>query len=169
MRPKPDRLMPALYGGLVIAGISAIPGLNLINVCCCAGILLGGFLAVLFYKQDLTPEMDPLTSNDCVRLGALAGLIAAVAGTMISMVVMLVFGNIALDMMMRIIHRLNVELPENVDQMIQQGMEERISFFGFVFSLFLNVIVDVVFATLGGLIGWSVFKPKPQYPTQGQM
>jgi len=161
--------MPALYGGLVIAGISAIPGLNLINVCCCAGILLGGFLAVLFYKQDLTPEMDPLTSNDCVRLGALAGLIAAVAGTMISMVVMLVFGNIALDMMMRIIHRLNVELPENVDQMIQQGMEERISFFGFVFSLFLNVIVDVVFATLGGLIGWSVFKPKPQYPTQGQM
>ena len=161
--------MPALYGGLIIAGISAIPGLNLINVCCCAGILLGGFLAVLFYRQELTPEMDPLTSNDCVRLGALAGLIAAVAGTMISMVVMLVFGNIALDMMMRIIHRLNVELPENVDQMIQQGMEERISFFGVVFSLFLNVIVDVVFATLGGLIGWSVFKPKPQYPAPGQM
>jgi len=161
--------MPALYGGLVIAGISAIPGLNLINVCCCAGILLGGFLAVLFYKQELTPEMDPLSSNDCVRLGALAGLIAAVAGTLISMVVMLVFGNIALDMMMRIIHRLNVELPENVDQMIQQGMEERISFFGVVFSLFLNVVVDVVFSTLGGLIGWSVFKPKPQYPAPGQM
>ena len=166
MRPKPDRLMPALYGGLVIAGISAIPGLNLINVCCCAGILLGGFLAVFFYKQDLTPEMDPLTSNDCVRLGALAGVIAAVAGTVVSMLVMLVFGNIAIEMMMKIIHRMNVELPANIEQMIDQGMEERISFFGFFFSLFANLIIDVLFATLGGLIGWSVFKPKPQYPSQ---
>ena len=158
--------MPALYGGLVIAGISAIPGLNLINVCCCAGILLGGFLAVFFYKQDLTPEMDPLTSNDCVRLGALAGVIAAVAGTVVSMLVMLVFGNIAIEMMMKIIHRMNVELPANIEQMIDQGMEERISFFGFFFSLFANLIIDVLFATLGGLIGWSVFKPKPQYPSQ---
>lgn len=158
--------MPALYGGLIIAGISAIPGLNLINVCCCAGILLGGFLAVFFYKQDLTPDMDPLTSNDCVRLGALAGIIAAVAGTVVSMLVMLVFGNIAIEMMMKIIHRMNVELPANIEQMIDQGMEERISFFGFAFSLFANLIIDVLFATLGGLIGWSVFKPKPQYPPQ---
>jgi hypothetical protein len=166
MRPKPDRLMPALYGGLIIAGISAIPGLNLINVCCCAGILLGGFLAVFFYKQEMTPEMDPLTSNDCVRLGAFAGVIAAVAGTMISMVVMLVFGNIALDMMMRIVHRMSIELPANVEEMIQQGMEEKISFLGMVFSLFLNLVIDVLFSTLGGLIGWSVFKPKPQFPPQ---
>ncbi len=158
--------MPALYGGLIIAGISAIPGLNLINVCCCAGILSGGFLAVFFYKQELTPEMDPLTSNDCVRLGAFAGVIAAIAGTMISMAVMLIFGNIALEMMMKIVHRMNVELPENVEQMIQQGMEEKISFFGMVLSLFMNLIIDVLFSTLGGLIGWSVFKPKLQYPPQ---
>jgi hypothetical protein len=158
--------MPALYGGLIIAGISAIPGLNLVNVCCCAGILLGGFLAVFFYKQELTPEMDPLTSNDCVRLGAFAGVIAAVAGTVISMIVMLVFGNIALEIMMKIVHHMNVDLPANVEQMIQQATEERMSFFGMVSSLFLNLIIDVLFATLGGLIGWSVFKPKPQYPQQ---
>ena len=166
MQPKPDRLMPALYGGLVIAGISAIPGLNLINVCCCAGILLGGFLAVFFYKQELTPGMDPLTSNDCVRLGAFAGVIAAVAGTVISVLVMLVFGNIAIEMMMKIVHRMNVELPANVEQMIDQGMEEKPSFFGMMFSLFFNLIIDGIFSTIGGLIGWSVFKPKPQFPQQ---
>jgi hypothetical protein len=82
------------------------------------------------------------------------------------MIVMLVFGNIALEIMMKIVHHMNVDLPANVEQMIQQATEERMSFFGMVSSLFLNLIIDVLFATLGGLIGWSVFKPKPQYPQQ---
>lgn len=161
MRPKPDRLIPALYGGLIIAGISAIPGLNLINVCCCAGILLGGFLAVFFYKQELTPDMDPLTSNDCVRLGVLAGVIAAIAGTAISTLVVLVFGNIAVESMMGIIRKLNVELPSNLEQLIEDGMKEKISMVGTMFSLVLSLFVDVIFATLGALIGWSAYRPKP--------
>jgi hypothetical protein len=69
-------------------------------------------------------------------------------------------------MMMKIVHRMNVELPANVEQMIDQGMEEKPSFFGMMFSLFFNLIIDVIFSTLGGLIGWSVFKPKPQFPQQ---
>ena len=160
MRPKPDRLMPALYGGLIIAGISAIPGLNLINICCCAGVMLGGFFAVFFYNQELTPEMDQLTSNDCVRLGAFAGVIAAVAGTVISLLVMLVFGNIALEMMMNIIHRMNVDIPPNIDEMLERGLHEKASAAALIFSLFINLIVDTIFSTLGALIGWSVFKPK---------
>ena len=72
----------------------------------------------------------------------------------------------AIEMMMKIVHRMNVELPANVEQMIDQGMEEKPSFFGMMFSLFFNLIIDVIFSTLGGLIGWSVFKPKQQFPQQ---
>lgn len=104
--------------------------------------------------------MDSLTSTDCVRLGALAGVIAAVAGTAISVLVMLVFGNIAIESMMNIIHRMNVELPSNIEQLIEDGMREKISLLGVMFSLVINLFMDVLFSTLGGLIGWSVFKPK---------
>ena len=104
--------------------------------------------------------MDSLTSTDCVRLGALTGVIAAVAGTAISILVMLVFGNIAIESMMNIIHRMNVELPSNIEQLIEDGMREEISLLGAMFSLMINLFVDVLFSTLGGLIGWSVFKPK---------
>jgi len=104
--------------------------------------------------------MDSLTSTDCVRLGALTGVIAAVAGTAISILVMLVFGNIAIESMMNIIHRTNVELPSNIEQLIEDGMREKISLLGAMFSLMINLFVDVLFSTLGGLIGWSVFKPK---------
>lgn len=104
--------------------------------------------------------MDSLTSTDCVRLGALAGVIAAISGTAISILVMLVFGNIAVESMMNIIHRMNVELPSNLEQLIEDGMREKISLVGAMFSLMINLFVDVLFSTLGGLIGWSVFKPK---------
>ncbi|MDE3057760.1 MAG: hypothetical protein KGJ59_07375 [Bacteroidota bacterium] len=164
MRPKPDRFMPALYGGLVIAGISAIPGLNLLNCLCCAGIMLGGFLAVLFYRQELTPEMDPLTSNDCVRLGALSGVIAAVAGTFISVLISLVFGNVAIAVMLQIIHRMNVEIPAELQQQIDLAMAQGISLLGIVTSFVFSLVLDSIFAVLGGLIGWAVLKPKPQMP-----
>ncbi len=164
MRPKPDRFMPALYGGLVIAGISAIPGLNLLNCLCCAGIMLGGFLAVLFYRQELTPEMDPLTSNDCVRLGVLAGIIAAVAGTFISVLISLVFGNVAIEVMLQIIHRMNVDIPAELQQQIDLALAQGISLLGIITSLVFSLILDSIFAMLGGLIAWSVFKPKLQVP-----
>jgi hypothetical protein len=56
---------------------------------------------------------------------------------------------------------MNVELPANIQQFIEEGMaEKKISLLGVMFSLILNLFMDVLFSTLGGLIGWSVFKPK---------
>ena len=64
MKEKPGMLMPALYGGIIMAVISTVPGLSLINCLCCAGVLLGGFMAVFFYKKELMPDMPPMTSSD---------------------------------------------------------------------------------------------------------
>jgi hypothetical protein len=71
---RPSKMVPALIGGAVMGLIGATPFLNMINCLCCAGVMLGGFLAVMFYKDQITPEMAPLQASDGVALGALAGV-----------------------------------------------------------------------------------------------
>jgi hypothetical protein len=40
-----ERLQPALWGGVFIGVLSALPLVNLGNCCCCLWVLVGGGLA----------------------------------------------------------------------------------------------------------------------------
>ena len=161
MPDKPSKLMAALYGGLIMGVISGIPGLNYVNCLCCAGILLGGFLSVFFYKKELTPQMPPLTSGDGVALGSLAGVFGGMTTTIVSLLVQSVTGmdiatkvNEALD---KLGDRISPETVEMIRSFIGEGgispLMVAVSFGG-------NLILGVLFGLLGGLIGYSVFKPK---------
>src|SRR5258708_39925789 len=94
MDQKPDKLIPALYGGIIMGLISSIPFLNLVNCLCCAGVLLGGFLAVMFYKKNFTPDTPPFTSGDCLAVGAMAGVVGAFVGTILSLIFAAIFGDV---------------------------------------------------------------------------
>jgi ABC-type Fe3+ transport system permease subunit len=161
MTENPKKFMAALYGGLVTAGISAIPGLNFINCFCCAGILLGGFLAVFFYQQELDEGSTELTNNDCVQLGLWAGLIAAVAGTIVSVMVLLTF---AVEVMMGMIHKMRIDFPPELQQAINEAMEQSVTPTSVILSFFITLAVDVLFTVLGALIGWAVFKKRTTSP-----
>jgi hypothetical protein len=161
MKKKPDKLMPSLYGGLLIATLWAVPGLNLINCLCCAGVLLGGFLSVLLYQKDFLPETEPMTKNDCMQVGIYAGLIASVAAVVIQVMVTLVFGDVAIDMMMKLVEKMNVEFPPEFYNLIETAKKEEPNIAGMILSVFVYIIPNTLFSMLGALIGWSVFKPKP--------
>ena len=172
MPEKPAKLMPALYGGIIIGVISGIPFLNFVNCLCCAGVLFGGFMAVFFYKNDLTPAMSPLVSGDGIQLGALAGIIGAVISLVISYILILAIGNVAGQAMYDMITSLYDSLgildqipPESLDQMQQSMMEGELS----PMSIVMTLILYPLFGLLGGLIGYSVFKPKgPATPAVSQ-
>lgn len=158
---QPSKMMPALIGGAVMGLISATPFLSFINCLCCAGIILGGFLAVFFYKDQLTPEMPPLTPSDGLALGALAGVFGFIIATLISLVIFTLFGPIAGEAMMNILFWLfetaNIDLPpEAYDEMMESARESPITILGLVISL----VTSVVFGIVGGLIGAAIFKPK---------
>ncbi|HTY01742.1 MAG TPA: hypothetical protein VMG09_17080 [Bacteroidota bacterium] len=159
MQPKPSVLMPALYGGIVIAVISAVPGLNLLNCLCCAGVMIGGAMAVFFYKKDLTEGHPPLTSGDAVQLGALAGVFGALIGSAISAAILAAFGDVSKQLLLSFMDQYRSRIPpEAFDQ-----MERSMAMGGglWIISLVSSLVIDTIFGLLGGLIGYAIWKPKP--------
>ncbi|NUN69634.1 MAG: hypothetical protein HUU02_07985 [Bacteroidetes bacterium] len=160
MEQKNDKLMPALYGGLLIATIWAVPGLNFLNGLCCAGVMLGGFVAVLLYQQQKGEGSVPMVKDDCLQLGMYAGVIGAVAGVIIQYVVLAVFGDVMLEMMLRIVERMAVDLPPDFYDMIETARQTERTPVSFVLDVILMGMVNSIFSVFGALIGWKVFRPQ---------
>jgi len=158
---QPSKMMPALIGGAVMGLISATPFLNLVNCLCCAGVILGGFLAVFFYKDQLTPDMPPLQASDGLALGALAGVFGFIIATFLSLLIYAVFGPIAaeatMNLLIQVLESTGIELPPEVyDEMMESTQESPIQPLG----LFISLITSVIFGIVGGLIGAAIYKPK---------
>ncbi len=153
--------MPALYGGIVMGLISGIPFVNLINCFCCAGILLGGYLSVFFYKKDL-PESVQLTNKDSLQLGALAGVFGAVISIVLSVLLIYSIGNITGEVMYDFVYGIYDQFGLT-QQMTQEQLDQLASMKAAEFdptNIFFAFIIDPLFGLLGGLIGYSMLKPK---------
>ena len=166
MPEKPSKLRVSIISGVAIGFVSAIPGLNLINCCCCAGIILGGVLAVYLYKQEHVEGVPPMESSDGLILGVTTGVVSAFTTTLLNLLIMTLFGDVASEFLRSFTEQIleNVNLPpETIDQMrdqIDASMAEASTFMGVMKELLFNLLIHPLFAMLGGLIGYSVFKPK---------
>jgi hypothetical protein len=160
MPEKPSKLLPALYGGLIMGAISGLPVISIINCFCCAGILLGGFLSVMFYKNELTPTMPPLSNSDCLQLGAIAGVFGAITGTILHVITLLAVGDMTSGLLMNIFENLKMP-PEVMDQMKERMAESsQLAGLSTLISFGTSLLIDPLFGLLGGLIGYNVYKSK---------
>ena len=166
MNQKPDKFIPALYGGIIMGLISSIPFLNLVNCLCCAGVLLGGFLAVMFYKKNFTPDSPPFNSADCLAVGAMAGVVGAFVGTILSLIFAAIFGDVARELLLNLLKNSSLQLPPDLLDKIEESIREGRSGFRMVFQFGSSLVIDTIFGLLGGLIGYSILKPKELPPPQ---
>lgn len=117
-------------------------------------------MAVMFYKNNFTSETQPLTSNECMTVGALAGVFGAVIGSILGFFLITMFGNIAGEMMVNWLHRMNFDLPEEAWDQMEESLQESVSPFRLVLQFFFSLILNPLFGLLGGLIGYSVYRSK---------
>lgn len=174
MLEKPSKFRSAALAGTAMGVISALPGLSLINCCCCAGIIGGGILAVYLYKQEFKEGMPSLESSDGLVLGILAGLVGAFTATVVSLMIILVFGAWEAEFVRGIVGKILESMEESgslpssaaddIRDMMEQAMSESTTIVGILGGLIMNLIIYPIFGMLGGLLGYTFFKPKPVPP-----
>jgi hypothetical protein len=161
MNPVPARLQPALFGGLFIGVLSALPIINIGN-CCCLWVLGGGVLATYLMQQN---HPFPIAAADGALVGLLAGLIGGILGTLLSIPIEMMMGPIQKQLMERILSH-NQEIPDETRRILETMSVGAVAI---AFKLVFSVFIGAVFGMLGGLLGVALFKKKDLPPPPGSV
>lgn len=153
-----NKLKPALIGGVLLGLLSAIPVVNLVNICCCLWALIGGLLASYLYIKN---SPVPASAGDGAILGALAGLVGAVIVVIIGIPISIIAGGITRELLIRLIENLNPGQAEAIRTQMEAGS----TIPGAILNGIILAVLLVIFSTIGGLLGVPIFeKRKGQIP-----
>lgn len=159
-----DILKPAILCGCVLGFLSGLPGLDLVNCCTCCSMGIGaGFLATFWYSKTCARTGVPFDAGRGAGVGALTGFFWGLSNVVVSTLVAVAFGEVAAEWFMPILES-NPSMPPEVLDQIARAMEEGVTALSIIIDVVITLILGVVFATIGGLIGSAVFKPKPAAP-----
>ncbi len=160
--PQAPKLQPALYGGLFIGVLSALPFVNIAN-CCCLWVIGGGALATYLMQQN---HPYPIGAADGALVGLLAGLIGGMLGVIIAVPIEMAMG----PMQQRLLQTWvlsNPDIPPQTREMFENMAARGVSPVMIAFRLMFAVVVGAVFGMLGGLLGVALFKKDAPPPPPG--
>jgi hypothetical protein len=149
---RPKMFLPALIGGAA-AGI--LTGLPFLNCLCCLWIIGGAMLAAYLTAKDSPVS---LTAGDGAILGALTGIAAAAADSIIG----IPLRGVKLAVMHRMMERL-AEFAEDMPAGWESWVNRSSGNFSpamFFMGLFLSAAIFAAVGVLGGIIGVSLFGKK---------
>ncbi len=153
----PKKVVPAALGGLLIGVLSALPVVNLGNLCCCLWVVSGGYLAAYLLQQD---HPSPIATAD----GAVVGLLAGVFGAGLSMVISLPIGLLMRPFQARLMNNFlanSGDMPPGMREMVEGMMTGGGSILiSMAFQFTVMLVVGVIFAPIGGILG-AVFSRRP--------
>lgn len=149
MDQQQSKLMPAVWGGLVIGVVTGVPLLNLINCFCCVGVIAGGMLSVYLYRSSLKEDQF-MTMSDGVAVGLLAGLVGAFSGAILNGI----FGAMSRDIMEFASRYIDNEV---IDEILYNITTAQVAKGFFLVNILGNLLIDCVFGLVGGMIGFAVY------------
>ncbi len=157
---KPEYFRPALIAGVVAGLLSGLPFIGAANCICCLWIVGGAAIAAKLLAANTA---GALTTGDGAIVGALTGIVAAVADSLVS----IPLKPFSMDLARRVLDKaaeLGGEMPAGLDEIVA-GSSGFTSPGWFLIGLFLTAAVFTVMGALGGIIGVSLFGRKALPPS----
>jgi hypothetical protein len=158
--PPAPKLQPALFGGIFIGVLSALPIINLGNCLCCMWVVAGGALAAYLMQQNYPYA---ITAADGALVGLLAGLIGGIIGVAIAVPIELMMGPVQQRILERFILS-NPDVPPETKTMIENMAARGVIGVFVVVRALMSAVVGMIFGMLGGLLGVALFKKKDLPP-----
>ena len=137
-------------GGLVAAALNSIPILNFINCFCCAGIMLGGAVALIYFDRSfaIREYVPPATA---VTLGITAGLFGAFISLGIDYIIYINFGHWEIEFLYDLLDAME-EVPPAIEEMLYELEQELQAGFIWGSILLRNLILMPIFCLIGSMI-----------------
>jgi hypothetical protein len=155
-----NRLQPALWGGLFIGVLSALPLVNAGNCCCCLWVLMGGALAAYLRQQNNPYQID---AAEGAIVGLMAGVVGGIVYSLLSIPLQMMAGPMQQEWMNEILSSNPNVTPEMREMFERLTASSGLHLIGMIIS----IVVNSIFGMLGGLIGVAIFKrnlPPPPPP-----
>ena len=157
----PQKLFPAIFGGLFIGLMSSLPLVSLGNCICCLWIVSGGFLAAYLVQQN---HPSPITTADGALVGFLAGLLGAFFCTIIAIPIEAMMGPLQAQLMSRVLSSRN-DIPPGVREMFENFQTGGASLvISAIIRFCIMLILGAIFSTIGGIFG-AIFTSRPATAT----
>ena len=137
-------------GGLVAGALNSIPILNFINCFCCAGIMLGGAVALIYYDRSfaIREYLPPATA---VTIGITAGLFGAFISLGIDYIIYINFGHWEIEFLYDLLDEMD-EVPSALGEMLGELEQELQAGFIWGSILFRNLILIPIFCLIGAVL-----------------
>ena len=145
-------MKPAIKWGLIGGVLSALPCLNLLNLCCCAWAWLAGLLTA----REMAKDRETYGPGDGVKDALLTGGVGVAVYAVLNFPIQLLAGRLNARMMEMWSKMLPADNP--FSEGLMRGMASSGHFAGACMNTLIGVVFLFVFVVVGGAIGGVFFK-----------
>lgn len=159
-QPKNFKLNSILIGSLCITLFVLTPIINLINLFCFAGVILGGLFGAIYYCSKAKQNQTQVFFKDGIIIGVLSGLLSAVIVVLISLLTTLLSKENPINEITEMLKSLFNPIPNEMSEVIQH-LSNEYETLGYsptlmVTMLVMNMIMYPIFGMIGGILGIAI-------------
>lgn len=160
----PSKFTPVIISSFVMVFLSLFPVLNLVNLLCCAGIIIGGASGTWYYARQLEKAGQYIQNKDGIMIGLLAGIISAIIYVIFSTTIIMLTKQNPVEMVYKLTEQYGYNFPPESEKILRTVNEEysRNGFSTIMIGVELlsRIVSHCIFGPIGGLLVASIFNKR---------